>query len=144
MEFDFEKFEKECEVIQAENEELLEKYRVFMEEKGLSKKTINNHMSDVRFYINTFLLRESVICAKDGWNKIEEYLGDFFIYKCMWSTPGILESTAASLKHFYKYLKNEKIIEEEQYLFLAETIKDNKDFWITSCKEYNEGNLPFD
>lgn len=143
MNFDFEKFEKECEVIRSENEELLNNYEVYMEESGLSKKTINNHISDVHFYINSFLLKEEAIPAKEGWDKVDFYLGDFFIYKCMWSTPNILKSTADSLKHFYKYLKNEKIIEEEQYDFLEKTIKEDIDSWMRLCKDYNEGNLPF-
>ncbi len=37
-------------------------------------------------------------------DRINDFLGEFFIRKCMWSTPGTIKRTAASIKKFYKFM----------------------------------------
>ena len=31
---------------------------------------------------------------EEGLNMLDDYLGDFYIRKCLWSTPGNIKSTA--------------------------------------------------
>ena len=99
-EFNVEEYEEKCKIIKNENESLLEMLEEDLE--GLNPKTINRHLSNVDFYINTYLLREDAYDFTHGiWN-VDDYLGYFFIRKCMWSTPGNIKSTAASIKKFYQ------------------------------------------
>ena len=106
MVFDVENYEKECKKIRTENAELLELFETDL--VGLSEKTIQRHLRNVEFYINTYLLREGALSFKDGTEYIDSYLGDFFIRRCMWSTPGSIKSTAASIKKFYKCMLDHK------------------------------------
>jgi len=69
-----------------------------------------------------FLLRSEPLEMEQGCFMADEFLGDFFIRKCMWSTPGSIRSSAASFKKFYKCMLERGAEEKESYDFLIETI----------------------
>ena len=134
-EFNVEEYEEKCKIIKNENESLLEMFEEDLE--GLNPKTINRHLSNVDFYINTYLLREEAYDFTHGiWN-VDDYLGYFFIRKCMWSTPGNIKSTAASIKKFYQCMLKKEMIQKADYVYLCETIKDNMWKWQSDCEIYN-------
>ena len=135
-EIDFEEYEEKCKLIKQENESLLEMFEKDLE--GLNQKTINRHLTNVDFYINTYLLREDAYDFTHGIWDIDEYLGYFFIRKCMWSTPGNIKSTAASIKKFYQCMLKQEMIQKADYEYLCETIKDNMWKWQSDCEMYND------
>lgn len=135
-EIDFEEYEEKCKLIKQENESLLEMFEKDLE--GLNQKTINRHLTNVDFYINTYLLREDAYDFTHGIWDIDDYLGCFFIRKCMWSTPGNIKSTAASIKKFYQCMLKQEMIQKADYEYLCETIKDNMWKWQSDCEMYND------
>lgn len=56
-----------------------------------------------------------------GTQKINDFLGYFFIHKCAWSTP-------ASIKKFYKCKSKHEKISKEDYKDFCKTIKFNMEF----------------
>jgi len=91
--------------------------------KGLKSTTISRHLDNVDFYINMYLLREDAHDFTQWAWMIDGYLGYFFIRKCMWSTPGNIKSTVASIKKFYRCMLKHEMIQEVDYEYLCETIK---------------------
>lgn len=141
---DWEEYEKRCDEIREENSRYLE---LFSEElKGLSPKTARAHFGNVDFYINEYLLREGPLSMEEGITSIDNFLGYFFIRKCMWSTPATIKSTAASIKKFYKCMMEHGFIQKEAYNDLCFTIKENMDLWQEDCAAYNDPDAdnPFD
>lgn len=135
---DFTDYENECTMVRHINDELLEIFEKDMTVSGLSDKTIRRHLSNVDFYLNTFLLREDIHPMEDGLDMLGLFLGDFFIRKCMWSTPGTIKSTAASIKKFYKCMLDHGKIEKEAYASLCDEIRDEIDIWQADCEAYND------
>lgn len=140
--FDYEAYEKECEAIMAQNKELLEIFKKDLTEAGLSAKTINTHLSNVDFYINEYLLLEDANPMENGVSMLDMFLGDYFIRKCMWSTPGNIKTTAASIKKFYKCMLNHNKISKEDYAFLCDEIKNGMEDWQAECALYNDPDAP--
>ena len=108
---DYELYEQKCAEIRKVNSELLEIFEKDLINAGLQAKTISRHLSNVDFYINDFLLYSDTLSMENGIFEIGMFLGDFFIRKCMWSTPGTIKSTAASIKKFYKSMMDHRKIE---------------------------------
>ena len=146
FDFDYEKYEKDCEKIRVVNDELLDIFEKDLINAGLSQKTIRSHLSNVDFYINEYLLREDAHPMEDGVGMIDDFLGYFFIRKCMWSTPGTIKSTAASIKKFYKCMLDHGRIKKEEYDYLCTEIKEGMGQWQADCAMYNDpdGDDPFD
>lgn len=124
--------------LQNENDEYLELFESDMLEKGLSEKKIRRHIGNVEFYLNSFLLYGDPVPMNQGCGIIDQFLGDFFIRKCMWSTPGTIKSTAASIKKFYKCMADKSLIAKEEYTLLCGIIKDNMEEWQDNCSIYND------
>lgn len=135
---DYEEYERLCEVRRKENEAYLETFTRTLEEAGLSEKTINRHYDNVDFYLNEYLLREDADTMVQGCYRIDDFLGYFFIRKCMWSTPSTIKSTAASLKKFYKSMKDHGHISAADYEEVTDTIKDGMEFWLDDCATFND------
>jgi len=135
----YEEYEQKCSEIRMRNTAYLDEFREDLINAGLKEKTINKHCQNIDFYINTYLLREEpleMIRGSDSF-KIDDFLGYFFIRKCMWSTPGTIKSTAASIKKFYSSMLQRGNIDELDYRELIETIRDNMDCWLKDCESYN-------
>ena len=58
------------------------------------------------------------------WMNISVYMGEFFIRKCVWSTPASIKSTATSIKVLQMHVET-RAHNEDDYLELDETIKKN-------------------
>ena len=140
--FDYEEYERECDKIRQTNEELLALFEEELQDSGLSAKTVRRHLSNAEFYINEYLLREEPRPMEDGITELDMFLGFFFIRKCMWSTPGTIKSTAASIKKFYKCMMNHGKISKDDYVYLCDDIKENMEQWQTDCAVYNAPDAP--
>ena len=140
----YEEYEQKCGEIRMRNAVYLDEFRDDLFNAGLKEKTINRHFQNADFYINTYLLREEPLemtCGTDSF-KIDDFLGCFFIRKCMWSTPGTIKSTAASIKKFYSSMLQRGNIDESDYRELIGTIRDNMDCWLEDCESYNDSDAP--
>lgn len=136
MAFDYKEYEKKCEKIRDINDELLE---LFASDLGnLAPKTVRTHVSNVDFYINDYLLYKDTLTFEHGVGCIDDFLGCFFIRKCMWSTPGTIQSTATSIKKFYKCMLEHGKIQKKEYDYLCEEIKTGIPQWKADCAQFND------
>ena len=129
---------KACDEIIEKNSEYLEIFEQDLSASGLKDKTIKRHLSNVSLYIDIFLLREEPLTMDHGTVMIDFFLGDYFIRKCMWSTPGSIKRTAASIKKFYKCMMEHEIVKKSDYEYLCHEIKNGIETWQKNCEIYNE------
>ena len=135
----YEAYERNCKRIREENAGYLNTFRENLEAAGLSPKTIRNHVDNIDFFLNEFLLRYEANPMAEGTGLVSSFLGDYFIRKCMWSTPSSIRQYIASLKKFYKCMISEGKIDSDDYDYLLETIREEKDDWIEECEDFNGG-----
>lgn len=139
---DYDQYLEECEKIKKKNYALLDLFGEDLTNAGLKEKTINRHLSNVDFFINTFLIRMDALPMEEGISMLDEYLGDFYIRKCLWSTPKNIRSTAASIKKFYKCMLDHGEIEKVDYDSLCDCIKVSMEDWQEECAIYNDPYSP--
>jgi len=101
---DYERYEEDCRKIRKANERLFNEFEVWLKSSGLSEKTINNHLSNIDFYVNEYLLYEDATEAKDGVDGVGMFLGYWFIKKAMWASQSSIKGNATTLKKFPDYL----------------------------------------
>lgn len=131
-------YEKKYEKKVKENEKYLNLFETWLRQNGLSQKTIKKHIENVSVYINDFLNYYEITDMKEGCTSIDEYLGDWFVRKCLWSTPSTIKSTAASIKKFYNCMKELNYVTKNAYDFLCEEIKENIEYWVSNVEDYND------
>ncbi len=96
----------------------------------LSDKVIKNHMNNIDFYINEYLSYRCLCTPENGIINISDFLGYFFIRKCMWSSVSKIKEYITTLKKFYLHLCEIGLVTNEQYVDMLYTIKVCKDDWI--------------
>ncbi|GCE61133.1 phage integrase SAM-like domain-containing protein [Microcystis aeruginosa] len=131
---DSQKYEADCQRIRKVNHELLKDFESWLESSGLSEKTINNHISNIDFYINEYLLYEDAVEAKDGVDMVGDFLGYWFIKKALWASQSSLKSNAGSLKKFYTFLLEKGLIDKNDLRELKETIKEELSEWLETLE----------
>lgn len=119
------------------NYEYLILFQEDLENAGLKDKTIYNHLSNASLFINDFLIYHTDATMEEGVTMLGDFLGDFFMRKCMWSTPATVKTTAASLKKFYKSMADHGKIEKKDYDYVCRDIKESMEYWQECCAEYN-------
>ena len=87
------------------NHEYLLLFQEDLENAGLKQKNIYNHLSNADLSINDFSGNRMNVTMEEGVTTLGDFLGDYFIRKCMWSSPSTVKTTTASLKKFYAQFK---------------------------------------
>ena len=134
---DYEKYEAACKQIRKANESLLTEFQASLQSAGLSQKTINKHVDNVRFYINEFLLYENAIEAKEGVYSVSMFLGYWFIRKALWASPVSIKSNASSIKKFYSLLVEKELVDQADFEMLGETIKEGMPEWLEAVRRFD-------
>ena len=139
---DYDTYLNKCTDIRKINDSLLTLFSDDLKKAGLADKTIQRHLSNVDFFINEYLIRTDALPMESGVTMIDDFLGNFFIRKCMWSTPANIKTTATSIKKFYKSMLYHEKIAEHDYELLCAIIKDSLDIWQEDCAIYNDPDSP--
>lgn len=135
---DYEKYEDDCKAIREANKNLLGDFEARLKSTGLSKKTIDNHISNIDFYINEYLLYEDATEARDGVNAVGIFLGYWFIKKAMWASRSSIKSNATSLNKFYSFMYEKSLIDKVDLSDLKETIKEGMPEWLATLERYDD------
>ncbi len=138
---DYEKYEEDCKKIREANKGLLNEFEIWLKTSGLSEKTMNNHFSNIDFYINEFLLYDDATEAKDGVGAVGRFLGFWFIKKAMWASPASIKGNAASLKKFYTFMHAKGLIDKEELIDLKQTIKEDMPEWLATLGRYDDPSI---
>ena len=140
---EYEIYEIECKKIRNENRKLLNNFKKYLSSKKLSNKTVDKHVSNIDFYINEFLLYEEPSKAQEGVDKLDEFLGYWFIRKAMWASVTSIKENITSLKHFYTYMHTIDEIDLEELNAMKEEIKEGKDEWLEAIRKYDDPDTDF-
>jgi len=138
QELTFEQVDKLIDNQMAENEILLNLFERYLTGQNLVKKTIKKHCDNIDFYINTYLLHDSVEKPEDNLNSIDMYFDYFLPRKTLFGSVNDTKNQIASLKKFYKFLLELNRIHKNDYNEMLEMIKACKDSWFAV---YNDENI---
>lgn len=134
-----EEYEQKVEQNQKRNKKYIKEFTEWLNEKGLSKKTIRKHLDNVKLYINEYLNYYDVIKIEDGIEEVDDFLEGWFIEKCLFATKTSLKETTASLKKFYQYMSEYNYVKKEDYKQLCSIIKDNMDIYLEQLEAFDNG-----
>jgi len=82
--------------------------------------------------------------AKEGVNKLDHFLGYWFIRKAMWASVTSIKENITSLKHFYSYMHTIDEIDLEELNAMKEEIQEGKDEWLETIRRYDDPDTDFE
>ena len=134
----YDNWDEDCEKMRVVNRRLLAEFEIWLQSSNLAEKTIKNHLSNVEFYINEYLLYDDLTTAENGSSRISEYLGYWFIKKATWASKATVKGNAASLTKFYTCLLEKGSIGKDDLKELKETIKTEMPEWLEALERYED------
>lgn len=126
---DWKKYEIDKENNVKRNKKYLEEFENYLIKDNLSKKTVNKHINNIDFYINTYLNHYNITKVEDGAIGISLYLLDWYPRKVLFSSPSTISGVRSSIKKFYTFMFKEKYIDEELYENMLEEVKTKELDW---------------
>ena len=100
-----EDFERQCREIRQYNVPLLEEFRAWLTESGLTKKTISNHVGNVKFFGEYLLSCDPPLRLDQATDSnITMFFGFWFPRKAMWASVESTKQNIASFKKFFKWM----------------------------------------
>ncbi|MBC8384592.1 MAG: recombinase [Candidatus Cloacimonetes bacterium] len=133
---EYNKWEAKVEKIEKDNKSLLVDFEKWLKSKNLKPKTIKNHLLNIEFYINGFLLNYEAETPEEGIIHIGLFLGDYFIRKASWASKYTIQENIASFKKFYTFLNEIGKIDDDDLEEMKEFIKEEKEFWLEEMEIY--------
>lgn len=119
------------------NKKFIKEFKKWLRGKNLSDKTIKKHVSNVEFYLDDFLNYYDITKMEDGCLMIDDFLGDWFIRKCMWSSKTSIKENAASIKKFYQCMNELGYVSDDDYKGLCFIIKEGMEYWLEELEMYD-------
>lgn len=133
---EFKEWESQVEKTKKHNNKLLIEFEKWLKKKSLKPNTIKNHIDNIEFYANNFLLRYEIIPIEEGALEIGGFLGDYFIRKTCWASKYTIQENIASFKKFYTFLNEIGEISTDEINTMKEIIKEEKADWIEEVINY--------
>lgn len=131
IDYDVKDYDKEFQRVEENNKKLLSLFKDSL--NGLSEKTIQLHLSNASLFLNEYFYREGLEDPQEG----SSYIGlffDFFIRKCLWSTPNTVKQLASSIKKFYKCMYQNNVVDINALEDVLLSIKDGLEDWMDECE----------
>ncbi|MCD6380059.1 recombinase [bacterium] len=133
---EYKEWERLIEEAKTHNNKLLIEFEKHLITKSFKSNTIKNHIDNIEFYANDFLLRYEIIPVEKGILQIGSFLGDFFIRKASWASKYTIQENIASFKKFYSFLNEIGKVSKIELAEMNELIKDEKPDWIEEVENY--------
>jgi site-specific recombinase XerD len=137
----YEEYEEACRAIRKENAELLDGFVSWLQDKGLSEKTIRRHLQNVDLYLDAFLLYDDATPAAEGVDQVGHFLGYWFIRKALWASPNSIRQSAASLKKFYQFMVERGLVDREALDDLKAEIREELPEWQDALRRYQDPSI---
>jgi site-specific recombinase XerD len=138
MSDDYDKYERACKRIRKDNAKLLYGFDQWLSAKGLSEKTIEQHVRNVDFYIDAFLLYSDAVPAKEGTSEVWSFFGNWFIRKTLWASQNSMRQIGVSLKRFYTFMHEQGQIDADALADLKETVKEEMPNWLALLRQHDD------
>jgi site-specific recombinase XerD len=129
-------YDEQVQAINSYNQPILEDFRAWLEQSGLSEKTVENHVDNIDFFTHYLVYYEPLtkLDEADG-SDVWMFLTDWFPRKAMWSSVTSVKSYIASFKRFFNWLRETGRISPEVVADVLTTLKEGRDEFFEAVEE---------
>ena len=122
----------------ARNESLLREFSDWLENKGISQKTIDKHLVNVRIFLDEYLLIEDVESLEDAVIYVNDYMGRYLIERQSWNCGKNVRESITSLKKFFRAMLELGEVDDISYAAFLEDIRWESDGWRVAARRREE------
>ncbi len=130
-------YEERVQAIHAYNQPILNDFRIWLEQSGLSEKTVRSHVRNVKFFTEYLVYYDDPLKALDQANNSD--IRTFFLYwfprKGLWASAGTVKSNIASFKKFFHWMGETGRISPKTVTDVLTALKEGRDRFLERVTE---------
>jgi site-specific recombinase XerD len=123
--------------IRAYNQPILDDFETWLEQSGLSEKTVKTHVDNIYFFTNYLVYYEPL-------NRLDEatsvdvwmFLADWFPRKALWASVTSTKSYLTSFKKFFRWMGETGRVSPETVADVLVTLKEDRDAFLKAVAEF--------
>ncbi len=122
--------------IRVSNQPILDDFEAWLEQSGLSEKTVKTHVSNIDFFTNYLVYYEPLKKldeAKEG--DVWMFLADWFPRKALWASATSVKSYLASFKKFFRWMGETGRVSPETVADVLDTLKEDRGEFLAKAAE---------
>ncbi len=133
---DTDSYDARVRAIRAYNQPILEDFRSWLEQSGLAKKTVENHVDNIDFFTHYLVYYDPLkkLDEADG-SDVWMFLTDWFPRKALWSSLTSVKSYLASFKKFFQWMGENGRVSPETVADVLTTLKESRDEFLEAVAE---------
>lgn len=124
-------YDEEVQKVSAYNQPILDEFKSWLQNSGVTPKTIKNHLENIQFFAE-YLVYDEPLQKLDETDAEDVYsfLADWFPRKALWASANSMKSNMASFRKFFKFLCESSRVDDETEAEVYDTLKESKEEFL--------------
>lgn len=133
---DAKSYDEQVRAIKEYNQPILNDFQVWLEQSGLSEKTIRQHVFNITFFTEYLVYYEPLKTLDESDSgDIWMYLANWYPRKALWASPGTVKSSIASFKKFFQWMGETGKISSEYVDHAIAKLKEGRDYFLEKVSD---------
>jgi site-specific recombinase XerD len=135
---DTDTYDARLRAIRAYNQPILDDFEDWLEQSGLSEKTVETHVSNIEFFTNYLVYYDNPLKKLDEATSgdVWMFLADWFPRKALWASVSSVKSYLASFKKFFRWMGETGRVSPETVVDVLDTLKYDRDTFLARADEF--------
>lgn len=130
-------YDARVQAIRAYNQPILADFQAWLEQAGLSDKTVKNHVENIDFFTHYLVYYDPLKTLEEADSSdIWTFLTDWFPRKALWSSVTSVKSYLASFKKFFQWMGEAGRVSPAVVADVLDTLKVDRDEFLAAVAEY--------
>jgi site-specific recombinase XerD len=133
---DTQTYDARVRAIRAYNQPLLNDFRAWLEQSGLTTKTVKSHVYNIDFFTEYLVYYEPLKKLDEAESgDVWMFLANWFPRKAMWASVTSVKSNIASFKKFFQWMGETGRVSPETVADVLTTLKEGRDKFLKNVAE---------
>ncbi len=118
-------------------EPILARFQNWLEQSGVTKKTIKNHTDNIAFFAEYLVYYDTPLKRLDAAHSGDVYgfLSDWFPRKALWANTTNMKAYFASFKKFFPWMETAGYVSTETVADVLTTLKEDRSAFLAAVAE---------
>ena len=129
-------YDAQVRAIRAYNQPILDDFKVWLQQSGLSEQTVQTHVDNINFFTNYLVYYEPLKKLDEATEgDVWMFLADWFPRKALWASVTSVKSYLVSFKKFFRWMGETGHASPQTVAEVLDTLKEERNVFLRRAAE---------